>query len=112
MVEAKKNGAEANAATKSEEGIRGGGGIPRRRHRKYTELDVTEAARTMIPSIQLSLRSLRLTSHLASCPVAWMTSKLQKPSHSWKTGADHRRNLSHKPIVADSSSPPRPNIQA
>src|ERR1700722_20352324 len=41
-----------------------------------------------------------------------MTSKLQKPSQSWNTGADHRRNVSHNPIVADSTSPPGPKIQS
>lgn len=66
----------------------------------------------MIVSIQLSPRSLRLTSHRVSWPVAWMTSKLQKPSQSWKKGDDHRRTLSHRLMVAVSRTPPGPKIHS
>lgn len=39
-----------------------------------------------------------------------MTSKLQKPSESWKTGVDHVKSLSHAPTVAVSARPSGPNI--
>ena len=69
---------------------------------------MTDAAKTMIASIQVSLRSLRLTSHRVSWPVAWMTSSEQNPSQSWKTGEEKRRILSQEPIVRVSSKPSEP----
>jgi hypothetical protein len=41
-----------------------------------------------------------------------MTSKLQKPSHSWKKGVDHRSNFPQLSIVAVSTNPSLPRIQS
>jgi hypothetical protein len=41
-----------------------------------------------------------------------MTSRLQNPSTSWKTGVDQRNNVSQLPIVTVSTKPPWPKIHA
>lgn len=99
------------------------------RHRKYTELEIIDADMTSSPiysrkirhirvrmsrqhTIQLSLFPDLFTSQRVTWPAAWMTKRLQKPSHSWKIGVDHHNILSQPPTVTVSSSPSGPNIQS
>src|SRR5690348_16461253 len=97
------------------------------RQRKYTEVEMTEAdatrrpiyavvsywqeIKTHSPTIQLSPRSL-FTTHRVICPAAWMTSRLQKPSASWKTGVLYLSVLSQAPMETFCNRPSGPKIQS
>lgn len=77
---------------------------------KVSGLDSVQDMKNTL-TIQLSPRSL-FTTHRVIWPAAWMTSRLQKPSASWKTGVLYRSVLSQAPMDALCNSPWLPKIHS